>query len=152
MATGWLACVAEADKWIVSCVKWLDCVVVDSELTRFHMAAESVWMFKQGFSGTGHVFCFVLFFFKAFFSVLFFFLERKLLTPHPDGHGRTTGAFVCTFLFPFVMISRPENMLRSLISNLAKPTSHTCMAFITHPPCVHSPFWDTHSPRSDEAR
>lgn len=43
MATSWLACLAEPDKWFVSCVKWLDWVV-DSEFTRFHMAAESVWI------------------------------------------------------------------------------------------------------------
>lgn len=37
-------------------------------------------------------------------------------------------------------------MLRSLISNLAKTTSHTCMAFIPSPlPCSLFPFSDVHT-------
>lgn len=43
--------------------------------------------------------------------------------------GCTASAFVCTFLSDD---SQLQHMLRSLISNIAKTTSHTCMAFI-HP-------------------
>lgn len=89
MATSFLACLVEPDKWIVSCVKWLNWVV-DSEFTRFHMAAESVWICSRVLQELAMLVLMKAF---SFYPVL----GRKLFSPHPDGHGRSVRAFVCTF-------------------------------------------------------
>lgn len=70
MATSWLACLAEPDKWIVPCVKWLDWVV-DSEFTRFHGLD-----LQQGSSGAGHAGCNESLY---FLSSLFFWEENFCL-------------------------------------------------------------------------
>lgn len=91
MATSCLACLAEPDKWIVPCVKWLDWVV-DSEFTRFHMAAESVWICSRVLQELA-----MLILMKAFSFCPLYSSVKKTFSPHPDGHGRTASAFVCTF-------------------------------------------------------
>lgn len=91
MATSCLACLAEPDKWIVPCVKWLD-RVVDSEFTRFHMAAESVWICIRVLQELA-----MLILMKAFSFCPLYSSVKKTFSPHPDGHGRTASAFVCTF-------------------------------------------------------
>lgn len=126
MATSCPACLAEPDQRIVPCVKWLEWVV-DSEFTRLHMAAERLWSCSGVLAGTGRAASNERLLFLSFSG------KKTFVSPVP------TAAVALPVLLSALFLcddSRPENMLRSLISNPAKPTSHTRMhpTSPSHPP------------------
>lgn len=89
-----------------------------------HMFSHGCWAglgLQRGFSGGGHA----AFNEGVFFLSFFFFWKENfclpILTVMVALQVLLSALFLCDD-------SRPVNMLRSLISNPAKTTSHTCMA------------------------